>query len=123
QGRACHVDVDVPQDRLVLERYFGLQPQQTRRTIELAEHESTSNTIWVHPQAGLVNRTFLHQRERLEVLARIAQDVTAATDIDRAVGASLDAHKLGDVHYQVGPPDAAASHSATCSSPVPLKGP
>src|SRR5436309_14749452 len=82
-------DLDVVEDRLVLETDLRLEPPQAPGAIELSEDEPPGDVELVHVGTGFLHQPFLHERRRLEVRPRLGGGLAA--DAMRARRAALPA--------------------------------
>src|SRR5437870_4799040 len=89
-------DLDVVEDRLVLETDLRLEPPQAPGAVELAEDEPPGDVELIHVRPGLFHEPFLHERARLEVGRRVGEDLAADALDDRRANLTHDVEELVD---------------------------
>src|SRR5439155_11051461 len=89
-------DLDVVEDRLVLETDLRLEPPQAPGAIELAEDEPLGDVELVHMRTGFLHEPFFHERARIEVGRHVGEDLAADALHDRRAALPHDMEELVD---------------------------
>src|SRR6266566_3309461 len=89
-------DLDVVEDRLVLETDLRLEPPQAPGAIELAVDEPPGDVELVHVRTGFLHEPFLHGGPRLEDGRRVGEGLAADALDDRRAALPHDVEELVD---------------------------